>query len=160
MQYTKKPCKNPQCTKLTTNPIFCSRSCSVSHNNRINPKRKPEHKCVKCKNPITAHRKYCDSCKPHRNDWSTVTIDEIQCRESYQKSAPIRHRARKAYRESNLPKCCAICKYDKHYEVCHRKPISDFDPSTLVSIINDISNLIGLCPNHHWELDNGLLTID
>lgn len=24
--------------------------------------------------------------------------------------------------------------------------------------INDINNLIGLCPNHHWELDHNLLS--
>ena len=37
-----------------------------------------------------------------------------------------------------------------------RKAVADFDDGTLVSEIN---NLIALCPNHHWEYDNGLLEL-
>lgn len=39
------------------------------------------------------------------------------------------------------------------------KAVADFDDGTLVSEINDINNLIALCPNHHWEYDNGLLEL-
>jgi predicted restriction endonuclease len=44
-------------------------------------------------------------------------------------------------------------------EVAHIKAVSNFSEDSLISEINDISNLIGLCPNHHWEYDNGLLDI-
>ena len=30
---------------------------------------------------------------------------------------------------------------------------------TTIEEINNINNLIGLCPNHHWEYDNGLLEL-
>lgn len=34
------------------------------------------------------------------------------------------------------------------------KATSDFDDDVLIKEINNINNLIGLCPNHHWEFDN------
>lgn len=62
--------------------------------------------------------------------------------------------ARIVYQNSNRPKYCICCGYDKHYEVAHIKAVSDFDDESLISEINDINNLIALCPNHHWEYDN------
>ena len=67
--------------------------------------------------------------------------------------------ARQVFKDSDKPKKCAICGYDKHYEVAHIVAVSDFDDDALVSEINDIDNLIALCPNHHWEYDNGILDI-
>ena len=52
---------------------------------------------------------------------------------------------------------CAICGYDKHADVAHIKSVSSFDDDVLISEINDFKNLIGLCPNHHWEFDAGLI---
>lgn len=67
--------------------------------------------------------------------------------------------ARSIYQNSNKPKQCIICGYDKHYEVAHIKAVSDFDDDSLISEINDENNLIALCPNHHWEYDNANLDI-
>lgn len=67
--------------------------------------------------------------------------------------------ARNIYVNSSKPKQCVICGYDKHYEVAHIKAVSDFNDSTLISEINNIDNLIALCPNHHWEYDNNGLDI-
>lgn len=53
-----------------------------------------------------------------------------------------------------------ICGYDKHFEVAHIKAVSSFDNESKVKDINDIENLIALCPNHHWEYDNSDLTIE
>lgn len=73
----------------------------------------------------------------------------------------IQRDARRVYQDSEKPKKCACCGYDKHYEVAHIKAVSDFDDDVLISEINDIDNLIALCPNHHWEYDNiGLDTED
>lgn len=67
----------------------------------------------------------------------------------------IQKHARYVYKKSNKPKKCIECEFDKHFEVCHKKPVSDFsDDSDIVSEINNIDNLIALCPNHHWEFDN------
>lgn len=45
-----------------------------------------------------------------------------------------------------------------HFDVCHIKPIGSFDDDTLVAEINDLTNLVPLCKNHHWEMDHGLLS--
>lgn len=71
----------------------------------------------------------------------------------------IQKNARKIfYAYNNSPKC-AICGYDKHVEIAHIKAVSDFSDETTIREINSVSNLIGLCPNHHWEYDNGLIKI-
>lgn len=71
----------------------------------------------------------------------------------------IRKDAQSVFDKSNSSRCCAICGYDKHIEIAHIKAVADFDDETLVSEINDINNLIALCPNHHWEYDNGMLEL-
>ena len=71
----------------------------------------------------------------------------------------IRKLAEAAFKEANpLPKC-AICGYHHHVEVAHIKAVSQFEDSATIREINSIDNLIGLCPNHHWEYDNGILEL-
>lgn len=62
------------------------------------------------------------------------------------------------FAHNNNPKCY-ICGYDKHVEVAHLKSVSSFTDDIKIKEINSIDNLIGLCPNHHWEYDNGILKI-
>ena len=62
----------------------------------------------------------------------------------------VRNRARTQY--GNI-KSCQFCGYDKHVEVCHIKPIHSFPEETLISEVNDASNILILCPNCHWEFD-------
>jgi predicted HNH restriction endonuclease len=44
-------------------------------------------------------------------------------------------------------------------ECCHIKGIGTFSKETLIGEINNIKNLVFLCPNCHWEFDKGLLVI-
>ena len=67
--------------------------------------------------------------------------------------------ARKIYFKNTKEPKCAICGYSKHVEVAHIKAVSEFDNDATIKEINSLSNLIGLCPNHHWEYDNGMLKI-
>lgn len=67
--------------------------------------------------------------------------------------------ARKIYFDNNQSPKCAICGYTNHIEVAHIKAVSKFTEETPISTINSITNLIGLCPNHHWEYDNGMLKL-
>jgi len=67
--------------------------------------------------------------------------------------------ARKVFFSNIAQPSCIICGYSKHVEVAHKKAVSDFSDDTPVSEINSIENLIALCPNHHWEYDNGILKI-
>jgi len=48
----------------------------------------------------------------------------------------------------------APCGYSKHIEVCHRRDVAAFPDEALLSAINHIDNLVGLCPTHHWEFDH------
>lgn len=49
------------------------------------------------------------------------------------------------------------CGYAKHVEVAHRRDVADFPASALIGEINAVSNLVGLCPTHHWEFDHNEL---
>lgn len=81
-------------------------------------------------------------------------------RGSYQKyRETVRKMSEKIYKKSGRPKRCAVCGYDKFVEIAHIKAVSEFDESALISDINSIDNLIALCPNHHWEYDNGVLIL-
>ena len=71
----------------------------------------------------------------------------------------IRKSANQIYRDFYPSPKCAICGYNKHVEVAHIKAVSEFDNNTTIREINSIDNLIGLCPNHHWEYDNGILNL-
>lgn len=71
----------------------------------------------------------------------------------------IQKNARKIYREKYPHPICAICGYDKQVEVAHKKAVSEFDDNATVKEINSIDNLVGLCPNHHWEYDHGFLKL-
>lgn len=49
---------------------------------------------------------------------------------------------------------CARCGYDKHVEICHIKPVSEFSDDVPIGVINHTENLLLLCPNCHWEMDH------
>jgi len=67
--------------------------------------------------------------------------------------------ARDVFNEANPHPKCAICGYSNHVEVAHIKAVNEFDDSATIREIDSITNLIGLCPNHHWEYDNGILEL-
>lgn len=107
--------------------------------------------------------KYCGTCskitKVNKNyvDWSKITKGEFKSKfqNIYQFHARMRGLSRSRIKES----VCKNCNYSKHIEVCHIKPISDFPDSATIEEINCVENLIPLCPNCHWEFDNGLITL-
>jgi len=72
----------------------------------------------------------------------------------------IRQHARKVFRAKHGDKApCVACGYDRYVDVCHVKPIRDFPDDTKLFEINTNTNLVGLCPTHHWEFDNGILVL-
>lgn len=84
-------------------------------------------------------------------------LSERKNYQSYRSS--IRKFAENVYKNSGKQCQCAICGYDKHIEIAHIKAVSDFSDSSTIEEINSIDNLIALCPNHHWEYDNGILML-
>lgn len=149
------------CGKPTDNPKFCSINCAANYNLiHFPPKKKRKRFCKHCGNEIKGRKISCTRCNKNVVDWDTVTLSTITGRASYQIAANIRRRARYRYRNSSRPKYCINCGYKKHYEVCHIQAIMDFPPETSVAEINSLENLVALCRNCHWELDNGLLSIE
>lgn len=70
----------------------------------------------------------------------------------------IRDNARRIAKRFGLLKACEICGYNKTVAACHIEEVSSFSKDTLIKDVNSLHNLIGLCPNHHWELDHDLLS--
>lgn len=142
------------CSKETHNPKFCSKSCATKYNNREFPKRQPRGNCTNCGVPVRYGYKYCTDCYNTIYRLANRTIESIQGKAKYQVSARIRQHARVS---AGKIESCAVCGYSAHVEICHIKPIASYSPDTTIGEVNHPSNLVGLCPNHHWELDNGIL---
>lgn len=142
------------CNNTTTNPRFCSRSCSAKHTNTINPKRKLTKQCKGCNNIVRYNRNYCKICRPHTQN-KDMTLGEAIYTKHHVSSAYclVRTRARMIAKKLGW-KSCKNCGYSKHIEIAHIKAIGDFPKETLLSVINDPTNLAPLCPNCHWEFDN------
>ncbi len=145
------------CGGPTSNPKFCSRSCAARFNNRAFPKRaRKDFFCGNCGAPARYRRKFCDACSPKNGaDWSKRTLSFARRFLDYH--ARIRQLARKTYYGSGRPLRCVNCGYSKHLEICHKKPIQDFPEDAPIAVVNAIDNLVALCPNCHWEFDNGLI---
>jgi len=151
--------RDSQIARSKTGNHFCSKSCAASFNNKGFPKRKAfKRKCSVCNTPVSRRSLYCEEHSPNRLR-DDRTIKEVHDSAKYQKSARIRALARTIMRRSNKDQVCQICGYDKHVEVCHIHPIKDFPEDTSIKEVNQLTNLIYLCPNHHWELDNGILDL-
>lgn len=149
------------CGEDTSNAKFCSRSCAASHSNKIPKRKRKQWLCKVCSIEVPYKRKYCVDCNPQKVDWGKVTLGEIIL-ENYgpsNKYSRIRDHAKNACRAHMKQQKCMVCGYSKHFEVCHIKPIHMHDLDTSISVINSIDNLIALCPNCHWEFDNGLIII-
>ena len=72
----------------------------------------------------------------------------------------IRNHANRVAKFHHIEKICKQCGYSTHVDLCHIKSIGSFDKNTKVSEINSLSNLVYLCKNHHWELDNNILKLE
>ena len=151
--------KNPSQIKRADNN-FCSRSCAATVNNKKYKKGGPKLQghCAKCNTVIPKRHKYCETCRTHKIIAFETPIKELFVDPPKWKFARIRNHAKHIARKLN--QICSHCGYDKHVECCHIKSISKFDPKTYIGIVNGLNNLILLCPNCHWELDNGLLSLN
>lgn len=160
-QYCNLPilCEKGQVLSAIKQKKFCNHSCAATYNNTHKEGKK--YYCQKCQQLIGvgykeySRRKYCDKCGSSTIDWDTVTYGETKDKRLYQKHSRIRVLAQKVYQQkTNGNQKCEHCGYDKHIEVCHIKPINSFADDSKITEINAYDNLIGLCPNCHWEFDN------
>jgi hypothetical protein len=122
---------------------FCNSSCSTIFNNS---KRDKKQKNEKIKVVKPEKFSYFDG----------VTKKEFFIKKGvyYKFRSQIRKHAQYVYEKNNGEKTCKVCGYDKHIQICHIKSVSSFHDNDLITDINSKDNLIGLCPNHHWEFDH------
>ena len=126
---------------------FCDRKCSTIYNNK---KRIRKEKPIQKKDKVQKFDYILDLTK---ND--LYNKHEIY----YKFRAVIRKHAHYVYWNTQNEKKCFVCGYSKFIEVCHIKSVSSFDNDAKVRDINNSNNLVGLCPNHHKEFDNGLIEL-
>jgi hypothetical protein len=162
----KNKCLN--CSKLTNNKKYCSKSCAAIINNKLTPKRKPEphNLCSDCGKKLLSTNKrktqFCCNCynKQQTIEYGKLTLEEAiiksyTTRSSRHKYELVRSHAHRLSKHMKwATKICQKCNWDKHTELCHIKPISLFSLSTKLEEINSKENIIFLCPNCHWTLDN------
>ena len=143
------------CGNSTTNPKYCSRSCSAKVSNALNPKRKPEGVCADCSSPTQKCKKWCRACWTAHRGAVDMTLQEAIYQNSHRASAYglVRSRARATDKAKSI-RACESCGWTHHTEVCHVQPISSFPLSTLISEINADSNIKILCPNCHCLHDH------
>jgi hypothetical protein len=146
------------CRQQTRNPMFCSRSCAIRVHNR-DRKRALAGRCVVCAASIPERRKYCSAHSPTR------PIDRNRPIETFVNNARTRSRLNRLRTDAGRvfhaahPYRCQNCGYDKFIEVCHKRSLTSFPLDTPISVVNSLDNLVGLCPNCHWEFDHGLLQL-
>ncbi len=155
------------CQKETSNPRYCSRSCAAISNNKTSPKRKPLRKCKKCDKLVKHYRtKLCaEHLEEHKSGgkFKAKTLKEsrlgLKGKHPMYLNNTVRGFAR-TWLKHLATQPCKNCGYSKHVELCHIVPISSFPETATLGEVNSEENVIPLCPNCHWELDHGLLSMD
>lgn len=97
-------------------------------------------------------------CKDHwrdqqRKDFGQTVLGSLTSTHARHRHQTVRNHAHRIAKLAGLLPQCVECGYTKHVELCHKKPIHAFPLTATLSEINAIDNLVFLCPNHHWELD-------
>lgn len=158
------------CKKQTKNPKFCSRSCSAKVANKKPKRKKKVRFCSHCGQPRTTaiRNLLCHDCCANKQKFTEAirqrTIANYADKECLKKLhtsskfAHIRGLCRSWHKnKTKLP--CYVCGYDKHVELAHIRPISSFEPTTTLAVVNSAENIVQLCRNCHWEFDHGLISL-
>lgn len=168
----KKNIRVSEYNKSDSKVFFCDSSCAAKYNNRKYPKRHTLHKeeCPICGGFKNLRSYLCRACsikaKQNVQDKELgfyIGYGEERLKYITSKCQSIRKDAKRVLTEDKeREKVCAYCKnheFDDILEVHHLKPISSFDEHTKIKEINDKSNLVWLCPNHHAMLEKGLISL-
>lgn len=158
-----------------TGNFFCNQKCSSAHNNKgviRNPKKTrvcnrcdKEYQTISSGEDIHTSKLICRECASINIDYKSMAKGEYEktLSETAKKNASLNTHIR-AFNNSwnkdlkSLP--CQKCSYHKHVELAHIKAVRLFTKNDLLSDINSSDNLLALCPNCHWEFDNGHLKLE
>lgn len=152
--------KCQSCDKETTNPRFCSRSCSAILTGKEHPRRQRTKKCKFCSSLITSDKTFC-SKECYTNGRSRRRVNR-----------PIGYERVKNFRTALKQQSvdykggkCNICGYSrciKALEFHHLDPSEkDFSLSVVSksfeSIKPELDKCVLLCANCHREVHAGLI---
>jgi hypothetical protein len=148
---------------------FCSRKCSCAFGTEIRWKnyttKTDKAKCEKCGLSCNYRSILCLDCYCEQkiNRCKNITLKQLKLKHLNKKmrywySAEIRNFNR-VWNKHLLDLPCQVCDYKNHIELCHIKSVKSFNDNALLGEINSEENNLVLCPNHHWEFDNGILLI-
>lgn len=154
---------------------YCNHRCYSAHkigrkyeNRRMTVK---ERICKNCDENFSVKKRslyrfeqklFCDDCRHlSKSTLHKLTKADLFAKNKNWQSArsSLGKHAVSVFRKTKKPRSCIICGYKNHVEIAHIKSVSQFPDETLIIEINDCSNLAALCPNHHWEFDNGYFSI-
>jgi len=149
---------------------FCNHVCAAKYNNSFRNGVKYRGRanskaiiCPECGGKKSTRSNMCKNCairdRLFGNLYKTTKGKLFGQRGYFRARALIQTHSLKMWRILDGGAECKICGYSKHIHVCHKKSVSSFSDESTILEINDIDNLIALCPNHHYEYDNGLLEI-
>ena len=132
------------------------------------------------KDRVGEYRKvrFCDTCRPLARAESHKRIQEEKGNlvndkvskmtkaellehfsgNPYRFKVKVNNHAHYVWEKLDKSNVCYECGF-QHIDVCHIKDVKDFGMDATIGEINAPENLIGLCPNHHWMFDRGLLEI-
>ncbi len=111
--------------------------------------------CIHCKKIISAKsnlERHLTVCRIKIENIKQQLKEKNKLCKKY-KLESIRSHARITYKKYTKVMNCVHCNHSGSTEVCHIKAISEFDKLSSREEINHISNLVGLCPNCHVDLD-------
>ena len=148
------------CGAETANAKYCSRSHAAIHTNQQAPKRRLTRTCAVCDALIPASREFCAVHGKRKADYRRLTVAQLKAKDAIKHPSYYRGYLNSITRLLNAhrPRKCQVCGYDKHVEYCHKVPIKAFLDSVMVQVVSGPENILVLCPNCHWEYDQGLLT--
>lgn len=148
------------CKNKTSNPKFCSRSCSASYTNKSSPRRKKTKTCKVCKCLIKCDRTFC-SPNCYKKGRKKRAVKYLT---GYEKVKSFRKKLKKQAVDYKGGKCM-ICGYNKcikALEFHHIDPNEkDFSLSSVSkcfeTIKKELDKCILLCANCHREEHDRLL---
>lgn len=138
------------------------RRCPAAYEVPIEGPGSKQSVCDKCRTAKLGHMRVGDRFV----EFESMTRDEVFASKEDSKQpwfyarVKIQKHARARFERSSKPKACVVCGWSEHIEVAHVVGAMAFPGDTTIGAINDLNNLVALCPNHHWLLDAGKLPLD
>jgi hypothetical protein len=134
---------------------LCDDCWSTYQQSRSQPKERAKidykSKLCSCGNFMCQTSKQCIECASKRVYQSPNNM--LSEMNKKHRGRMIRYHCRLAH-ALDLSSPCEKCGYDKHVELHHIRPVSDFPLDATIAEVNNRSNILLVCPNCHWEVHN------